>query len=179
MHCSASENQTCTLTVIFGVESLKSIKVQQNLLLKSLQLKTRVENVGFLSWRTFSVGKYGIQNNNFEKDRNFMRVFDFPPLDLKRPRYCRSADARMGKQNALLFWAINNSPDQSLTATPTVKFSFQRRKMSTHALQKMTSDLFRAMSLAPRQKYPRNVVEIKEAMAAFFWQWQRCNFLPL
>ena len=169
MHCSASENQTCTLTVIFGVESLKS-----------LQLRTRVENVGFLSWRTFSVGKYGIQNNNFEKDCNFMRVFDFPPLDLKRPRYCHSADApTMGKQNALLFWAINNSPDQSLTATPTVKFSFQRRKTSTHALQKMTSDLFRAMSLAPRQKYPRNVVEIKEAMAAFFWQWQRCNFLPL
>ena len=40
--------------------------------------------------------------------------------------------------------------------------------MSTHALEKMTRDLFRAMSLAPRQKYPRNVVEMKEAMAAFF-----------
>ena len=40
--------------------------------------------------------------------------------------------------------------------------------MSTHALQKMTRNRFRAMSLAPRQKCPRNVVEIKEAMAAFF-----------
>ena len=39
--------------------------------------------------------------------------------------------------------------------------------MSTHALQKMTRDLFRAMSLAARQKCPRNVVEMKEAMAAF------------
>ena len=42
-----------------------------------------------------------------------------------------------------------------------------RRKMSAHALLKMTRDLFRAMSLALRQKYPRNVVEMKEAMAAF------------
>ena len=42
--------------------------------------------------------------------------------------------------------------------------------MSTHALQKMARDRFRAMSLAPRQKCPRNVVEMKEAMAAFFWQ---------
>ena len=42
-----------------------------------------------------------------------------------------------------------------------------RRKMSVHALLKTTRDLFRAMSLALRQKYPRNVVEMKEAMAAF------------
>ena len=48
------------------------------------------------------------------------------------------------------------------------RMSFHRRKMSTHALEKMTRDLFRAMSLAPRQKSPRNVVEMKEAMAAFF-----------
>ena len=40
--------------------------------------------------------------------------------------------------------------------------------MSTHALEKMIRDLFRAMSLAPKQKYPRNVVEMKEAMAALF-----------
>ena len=40
--------------------------------------------------------------------------------------------------------------------------------MSTHALEKMTRDLFRAISMAPRQKYPRNVVEMKGAMAAFF-----------
>ena len=32
-----------------------------------------------------------------------MRVFDFPPSDLMRPRYCRSADSRMRMQNALLF----------------------------------------------------------------------------
>ena len=31
-----------------------------------------------------------------------MRVFDFPPSDLMHPRYCRSADARMRMQNALL-----------------------------------------------------------------------------
>ena len=40
--------------------------------------------------------------------------------------------------------------------------------MSTHALQKMTRDLFRAMSFAPRQKYQRNVVEMNEAMASVF-----------
>ena len=40
--------------------------------------------------------------------------------------------------------------------------------MSAHALEKMTRDLFRAMSMAPRKKYPPNVVEIKGAMAAFF-----------
>ena len=40
--------------------------------------------------------------------------------------------------------------------------------MSTHALQKMTRDRFRVMSLAPRRKCPRNVVQMKEAMAAFF-----------
>ena len=67
MHCFASENQIYTGTVIFGVESLKSLKDQENLLLKNLQLKTRVENVRFLSWRAFFVGKYG----------NFMRVFEF------------------------------------------------------------------------------------------------------
>ena len=43
-----------------------------------------------------------------------------------------------------------------------------RRKMSTHALQKMARDRFRVMSLAPRQKCPRSVVQMKEAMAAFF-----------
>ena len=43
-----------------------------------------------------------------------------------------------------------------------------RRKMSAHALLKMTRDLFRVMSLAPRRKCPRNVVQMKGAMAAFF-----------
>ena len=45
---------------------------------------------------------------------------------------------------------------------------FHRRKMSTHALENTTRDLFRAMSLAPKQKCPGNVVEMKGAMAAFF-----------
>ena len=49
-----------------------------------------------------------------------------------------------------------------------LRLGLHRRKMSAHALLKMTRDLFRAMSLALRQKYPRNVVEMKEAMAAFF-----------
>ena len=31
------------------------------------------------------------------------RVFDFPPSDLMRPRYCRSVDSRMRMQNAPLF----------------------------------------------------------------------------
>ena len=43
-----------------------------------------------------------------------------------------------------------------------------RRKMSAHALLKMTRDLFRVMSLAPRRKCPRNVVQVREAMVAFF-----------
>ena len=64
MHCFASENQTYTGTWLFGVESWKSLKGQENLLLKNLQVKTRVENVRFLSWRIFFVGKYGIQSTN-------------------------------------------------------------------------------------------------------------------
>ena len=49
-----------TGTVIFGVEYFKSIKGQENLLLKNLPLKIRVQNVRFLSWIAFFVGKYGI-----------------------------------------------------------------------------------------------------------------------
>ena len=40
MHCFGSKNETYTGTVIFGVESLKSLKGQENLLLKNLALKT-------------------------------------------------------------------------------------------------------------------------------------------
>ena len=40
--------------------------------------------------------------------------------------------------------------------------------MSTHALEKMTRDRFRVMSLTPRGKCPRDVVEMKEEMAALF-----------
>ena len=35
MHCFASQNQTYTGTVIFGVESLKSLKGQENQLLRN------------------------------------------------------------------------------------------------------------------------------------------------
>ena len=41
--------------------------------------------------------------------------------------------------------------------------SLHRRKMSAHALLKMTRDLFRVMSLAPRRKCPQNVVQMREA----------------
>ena len=34
-----------------------------------------------------------------------MQVFDFPPSDLMRPHYRRSADARMRMQNALLLYS--------------------------------------------------------------------------
>ena len=83
----------------------KSLKGQENLLLKSLQLKTRIENVRFLSWRTFFVGKNGIQITNEMAFKRTVTLREFsisPPSDLMRPRYCRSADTRMRTQNALL-----------------------------------------------------------------------------
>ena len=39
-------------------------------------------------------------------------------------------------------------------------FNLHRRKMSTHALEKMTRDLFRAMSWAPRQKCTGNMIKM-------------------
>ena len=42
----------------FGIEFLQFTKDEKNLLLKNLQLKTCVETVLILSWRTFFVGKY-------------------------------------------------------------------------------------------------------------------------
>ena len=57
--------------------------------------------------------------------------------------------------------------------------ALHRRKMSTHGVQKMTHDRFRVMSLAPRRKCPRNVVQMKVAMAAFFGSDSVANFLPL
>ena len=48
-----SENQIYTATVVFGAESLKSLKGQENLLLNHLQLKTPVQNVRFLSQKVF------------------------------------------------------------------------------------------------------------------------------
>ena len=49
--------------------------------------------------------------------------------------------------------------------------------MSTYALEKMTPDRFRVMSLAPRRKCPRKVVQMKEAMAAFFLAVTALQFL--
>ena len=43
--------------------------------------------------------------------------------------------------------------------------------MSAHALLKITRDLFRAMSLAPSEKCPGNVVEMTGAMAVTAWQF--------
>ena len=105
MQCFAGENQTYTGTEIFGVESLKSLKGQENLMLENPALKTS----DFFSWRAFFVGtEYDIQSTNeiaFKRTvRNFTRVFDFPPSDLMRPRYCHSANARMRMQNAFLFF---------------------------------------------------------------------------
>ena len=81
-----------TGTPIFGLEYFKSLKGQGNPLLKNLQLKTRVENVRFLPWTTFFVGKDGIQSTN--------------KMALMRPRYYRSAGARIRTQNALLLFDI-------------------------------------------------------------------------
>ena len=103
MHCIATENQTYTGKVIFDVESLKSLRGQENLMLKNPALKTS----DFCYGELFFVGKYDIQSTNEITFKgtviNFTRVFDFPPSDSMRPRYCRSADARMLMQNALLF----------------------------------------------------------------------------
>ena len=88
MHCFASENQTYTGTWLFGVESWKSLKGQENLLLKNLQVKTRVENVRFLSWRIFFVGKYGIQSTNemaFKRTLTLRASFRFPSIRFDAP----------------------------------------------------------------------------------------------
>ena len=59
---------------------------------------------------------------------------------------------------------VSFTHEQSIICSQTL----HRRKMSAHALLKMTRDRFRAMALALRQKCPGNVVEMKGAMAAFF-----------
>ena len=67
-------------------------------------------------------------------------------------------------------WPANNCLQIMVCscAMPSNSVWLYRRKMSTHSLQKMTRDRFRVMSLAPRRKCPRNVVQMNEAMAAFF-----------
>ena len=88
MHCFASENQTYSGTWLFGVESWKSLKGQENLQLKNLRVKTRVENVRFLSWRIFFVGKYGIQSSNemaFKRTVTLRASFRFPVIRFDAP----------------------------------------------------------------------------------------------
>ena len=88
MHCFASENQTYTGTWLFGVESWKSLKGQENLLLKNLQVKTRVENVWFLWWRIFFEGKCGIQSTNemaFKRTVTLRTSFRFPAIRFDAP----------------------------------------------------------------------------------------------
>ena len=87
MHCFASENQTYTGTWLFRVESWKSLKGQENLLLKDLEVKTRVENVWLLSWRIF-LGKYGIQSTNemaFKRTVTLRASFRFPAIRFAAP----------------------------------------------------------------------------------------------
>ena len=67
-----------TETVIFGVESLKSLKGQENLLLKNLLRKTHVENIQFLSRRTFFIRKYGIQSINEMTFKRTVTLQEFP-----------------------------------------------------------------------------------------------------
>ena len=103
----------------------------------------------------------------------------------RQPRQRFSAPrAKSSKQEVKIFIARNpiqrgckNGYEHALCAE--VRIKFHRRKMSTHALEKMTHDRFRVMSLAPRRKCPRNVVQMKVAMAAFFGSDSVANFLPL
>ena len=67
---------------------LKVFKGQENLLLKNLQVKIRVENVRFLSWRIFFVGKYGIQSTNemaFKRIVTLRASFRFPAIRFDAP----------------------------------------------------------------------------------------------
>ena len=67
---------------------LKVLKGQENLLLKILQVKTCIENVRFLSWRIFFVGKYGIQSTNemaFKRIVTLRASFRFPAIRFDAP----------------------------------------------------------------------------------------------
>ena len=77
MHFFARENQTYTGTWLFGVDSWKSLKGQENLLLKNLQVKTPVENFWFLSWRIFLLEStvFKAPTKWLLKDCNFTREF--------------------------------------------------------------------------------------------------------
>ena len=71
--------RSATGTMIFDFQSFNS--VTENLLLKNLQRKTRVENVRFLSWRTLFVRKYGIQSTN---EMAFKRTVTFREFSISR-----------------------------------------------------------------------------------------------
>ena len=60
-----------------------------------------------------------------------------------------------------------NAKQTSLTS-PTRQRWLHRWRMSTNALEKMTHGRFRVMPLPPRWKCPRNVVQMRKAMAALF-----------
>ena len=67
---------------------MKVLKGQENLLLKILQVKTCIENVRFLSWRIFFVGKYGIQSTNemaFKRIVTLRASFRFPAIRFDAP----------------------------------------------------------------------------------------------
>ena len=86
MHCFASENQTYTGPWLLALSLV--FKGQENLLLKNLQVKTRVENVRYLSWRIFFVGKYGIQSTNemaFKRTVTLRASFRFPAIRFDAP----------------------------------------------------------------------------------------------
>ena len=71
-------------------------------------------------------------------------------------------------------WFENDNLPDCACLTHTCSLLFSPAKNVYACSAKMTRDLFRAMSLALRQKSPRNVGE-----STLFWQWQGCNFLPL
>ena len=86
--------------------------------MKNLQVKTRAENVRFLSWTTFFVGKYGIQSTN---EMAFKKKFDFRHLIWCAHSiglYCHLADSRMRMQNALLFRGTYVSVKSKLQHAP-------------------------------------------------------------
>ena len=87
MHCFASENQTYTETWLFGVV-LKVFKRPRKPTAENLQVKTRVENVRFLSWRIVFVGKYGIHSTNekaFKRNLTLRASFRFPAIRFDAP----------------------------------------------------------------------------------------------
>ena len=63
---------------------------------------------------------------------------------------------------------FNRMPIKRMLPNQFLFIVFTGEKCPRMLCKKTTRDLFRAMSLAPRQKCPRNIVEMKEAMAAFF-----------